>query len=169
MTLTQDLVRDLLNCDYEAGTLTWRERPGNNIFNARYAGRPAFTARDTKGYLKGGIRGKQYRTHRVIFLHYHGWMPPEVDHENGVRDDNRISNLLPANKTINSKNRSIQSNNTSGITGVNYHKQSGRWQARVKHAGKRHSLRTYTTKEAAESAVIAKRKELGGFTERHGK
>jgi hypothetical protein len=32
--LTAKRVRELLDCDPEAGTLRWKERPGNSSFNA---------------------------------------------------------------------------------------------------------------------------------------
>ena len=170
--MTQALVRELLNADYQAGTLTWRERGrhhfktkrAHSTWNAQNAGQPAFTALMKSGYKQGSIFKKLYQAHRVIFLHAHGWLPEQVDHENGDITDNRISNLRPANNSINGRNKVKYNNNTSGITGVSLHKKTGKWQVNVntKYLG------LYDTKEEAKQAVIAKRKELGGFTERHG-
>ena len=169
MTLTQNIVRALLDCDYEAGTLTWRYQPyATGQRNGRWAGRPAFTRKDKDGYKCGEILGKKYLAHRVIFLHAHGYLPEEVDHENGNPGDNRISNLRPATRSVNQRNKKKMSNNTSGITGVSYNKASRKYEAKVKCYGKRHYLGMFATPEEAGQAVIAKRKELGGFTDRHG-
>ena len=175
--LTQALVRELLDCDYEAGTLTWRERGrhhfktdrSHSTWNARFAGKPAFTTDDHQGYLTGTILNKMIRAHRIIYLHANGWLPDEVDHENGNTADNSIGNLRAADRGINTRNAKKQRNNTSGITGVGWDKSRGLWKAYIRKDGKQHNLGRFPTKEEAEQAVIAKRKELGGFTERHGK
>lgn len=52
-----------------------------------------------------------------------------VDHINGEesRNDNRKSNLRIATPSQNCMNRKIQSNNTSGITGVYFDKDKNKW------------------------------------------
>lgn len=37
-------------------------------------------------------------------------------------------------------NKKIQSNNTSGVTGVSFHKRKQQWYARISFKGKSHSL-----------------------------
>ena len=165
MELTQALVRELLDCDYEAGTLTWRERPDDKRFNKQFAGKQAFTYTAKTGYKIGTIIRKVEYAHRIIFLHAHGYLPEEVDHENGNRTDNRISNLRPANRHINSRNHAKQRNNTSGITGVTWDKSRGKWKAEV--LGK--ALGRFATKEEAAAAVESARIKDGGYTPRHGK
>ena len=175
MELTQAIIRELLDADYEAGTLTWRERGRHhfktdrhhNSWNARFAGQPAFIS-DRNKYARGKINKKKYDAHRIIYLHAHGYMPEEIDHENGIRDDNRISNLREVSRSENAKNAKKKRNNTSMVTGVYYNKKRQKWVGGVTSKYKRHYCGQYDTIEEAERAVIAKRKELGGFTERHG-
>jgi hypothetical protein len=50
--LTAKRVRELLDCDPEAGTLRWKERPRNPSFNAQWAGKLAGSLDPSNGYLR---------------------------------------------------------------------------------------------------------------------
>jgi hypothetical protein len=54
-----------------------------------------------------------------------------MDHVNGCRDDNRIENLRLASHLENAQNRKKSKANTSGFTGVTWHKPRGKWHARI--------------------------------------
>jgi hypothetical protein len=85
-----------------------------------------------------------------------------ADHINHDTLDNRRHNLRPANTSQNGRNRSRQSNNTSGYVGVCYLK--GKWVARIYIAGKPKHLGTFSTPEAAaKSRDAAVRSEYGEF------
>ena len=168
MTLTQALVHELLDADYEAGTLTWRKRPDNPEFNTQYAGKPAFATINGQGYKQGSINGTIYNAHRVIFLHYHGWLPPEVDHENGDITDNRIANLRPADRKINMRNMKKRRDNTTGETSITWDVKAEKWSVLITHNNRRHFVGRFEDIEDAIRARDYKRKELGGFTSRHG-
>lgn len=43
---------------------------------------------------------KRVLEHRLKFLLAHGWLPASIDHDNGIRDDNRIANLLPSTPAL---------------------------------------------------------------------
>lgn len=78
-----------------------------------------------------------------------------VDHISHKKYDNRKSKLRIVTPSQSSMNRGLQSNNTSGITGVSFHKGSGMWFGYVKYNGKQ--IRKYAkTKERA----IELRKQL---------
>ena len=59
-----------------------------------------------------------------------------IDHINGIRSDNRKSNLRIVNRTENNMNRKIQRNNTSGCTGVYWSDYRNRWVACIELFGK---------------------------------
>lgn len=60
-----------------------------------------------------------------------------------------------ASKEQQSRNRNVFSNNTSGITGVHYHKIAKKWQARIYSKGKRIHGGYFNTKA---EAVVARQK-----------
>lgn len=75
-----------------------------------------------------------------------------IDHINMNKLDNRKCNLRIADKKINSINRGLQSNNTTGYKGVYCDKRYGTWNARVTVSGKTILLGTFPTKEEAIAA-----------------
>jgi hypothetical protein len=88
-----------------------------------------------------------------------------VDHLNGTNIgkyilDNRSTNLRVVTQSENSNNMRMNSNNTSGFTGVNLHKPTGRWEARGAFQGKR-MQQFFKTKEAAIEHRKAFNEETG--------
>lgn len=77
-----------------------------------------------------------------------------IDHINMNKLDNRKCNLRIADKKINSINRDLQSNNTTGHKGIYFDKRYGTWNARVTVNRKTIHLGTYSTKEQAIAARI---------------
>lgn len=119
--------------EYRDGTLYWR---GVTHPNKQYlADKPAGSLHKT-GYRHVTWMGKVHKVHRLIFLMHHGYLPPEVDHINGDRADNRIENLRAANRSENQCNRPALASNTSGYPGVSWHKKSKAWVVRVMKKGK---------------------------------
>lgn len=103
--------------------------------------------------LRHGVFRKEYAAHRLAWFYHYGKFPKnQVDHINGVRDDNRIVNLREATCSQNCANRVAQSNNTSGMKGVSYHKAGAKWRADIQVDGKPLFLGLYKTTSAAESA-----------------
>jgi hypothetical protein len=60
-----------------------------------------------------------------------------------------------------------RSNRSSGIRGVYWDKQAGKWLAMAQHNGKNHNAGRFDTIVEAEHAVIAKRLEV--FTHSDGR
>jgi hypothetical protein len=98
-------VRELLDCDPVAGTLTWRERPGDKRFNKRYAGKLAGSLDPRTGYLRVRIDRKLYQLHRVIWVHSKGYWPPnDLDHWDGNKTNCALGNLRPTTDLENNRN-----------------------------------------------------------------
>lgn len=132
---TPEQLRSLLHYNPSTGALTWLERPndggnGWKRFNARNAGRPALTNISSHGYLRGSVLYVGMLAHRVAWAIHYGEHPDEfIDHINGIKTDNRISNLRGASLQQNAWNNGGRKR-TSKYKGVSLLK-SGRWHARV--------------------------------------
>jgi hypothetical protein len=87
-----------------------------------------------------------------------------IDHINRDPLDNRRENLRICTQQQNNMNKSIQSNNTSGIPGVYWNKNRNKWVARITVNKKTKSLGYYTTlKEAAEARRQAEIEYFGEY------
>src|SRR5262245_14923519 len=86
MVPSAERVRQLLKYSPETGELRWRvSRRGRGARLGRDAG-----AGHAKGYRRVSVDGRDYLVHRVIWLWMTGeWPAAQIDHRNGVRDDNR--------------------------------------------------------------------------------
>ena len=79
----------------------------------------------------------------------------QIDHINGVRCDNRFSNLREATAAENGQNQAVPRHNTSGFMGVHWNRRAGNWQARIMIAGRNKYLGYFDTPEAAHAAYCA--------------
>ena len=153
------LINQLLAYELETGIFTWRVSRGG-WGAGRVAGRL-----NPDGYIRIGFNGKQIPAHIIAWAIAHGeWPSQKIDHINGVRSDNRISNLRLATQSQNVANSRIRSNNTSGYKGVSM-VASGRWLATIKVHGKSRNLGTHDTPEAAHEAyMMAAQAAFGEFS-----
>ncbi len=91
-----------------------------------------------------------------------------IDHINGDRGDNRISNLRVVTSTENNRNKAINKNNTSGVTGVTWSKSRRKWIAQI-HIGK--IGKALGGFDRVEDAIAARKnaETRYGFHENHGR
>lgn len=173
---TIEMLRNLLEYDPDTGKLTWRARPVEafrnhdkrncKIWNARYAGKEAFTYLTVDGYKKGKVNGTNTTAHRVSWaIHYGEWPKSQIDHINGDRSDNRISNLRDVTASVNARNRALYSSNKSGYPGVHF--CNGKWISRIYGKNDKH-LGTFSCFGLAIKARLDAERELG-FHENHGR
>jgi hypothetical protein len=92
-----------------------------------------------------------------------------VDHENRNPLDNRKSNLRITDATGNSINRSISSNNTSGIIGVSWSKTKNKWRSFVSVQKKFIHLGYFKNfEDAVKARLVAENLYYGDFApQRH--
>src|SRR4051812_34139236 len=97
--LTQQRLRELLDYCPETGVFTRRTKKGHER-SGDVAG-----YRDTHGYIKLSVDYKRYYAHRLAWLWITGVWPPQIDHINRDRADNRLENLRVATPAQNAANR----------------------------------------------------------------
>ena len=126
-----------------------------------------------KGEVAGHVNAEGYRViklgrtpfpaHRLAWFLVHGeWPALEIDHINGVRDDNRMQNLRLADRSANMQNkRAAMSNNKScGLLGVTWNKQHRRWQSKLMANKKRYHVGYFETAEQAHAAYLLAKRRL---------
>ncbi len=97
-------------------------------------------------YRKILVSGTYYYAHRLAWLYVHGYMPEnEIDHIDGDRHNNKLSNLREAATRCNAQNRCISPLNTSGFPGVTLSKETKKYKAQAKINYKGISLGAYDT------------------------
>jgi|AntAceMinimDraft_18_1070375.scaffolds.fasta_scaffold53668_4 phosphotransferase system IIB component len=116
---------------------------------------------DKDGYLTAKINQIRYRLHRLAwFVCYGKWPSQQIDHINGIKDDNRLCNLRLANNSENNCNRPAQSNNLLGVRGVRFN--NNRYQALICKDKKQIVLGSFKTLMEAQHAYQTAAKELHG-------
>jgi hypothetical protein len=165
------------------GTLTWLARPASHFrdsakrsaahiaanWNSRNSGRHALSCCDRFGHLTGRINDQLFYAHRVVWaMHYSEWPKDEIDHINGNGSDNRIENLRDVPHAMNLRNQSRQTNNTTGVTGVNFFKRDKKWVASITVDGRSRHLGYFFNKDEAKQARL-NAERLYGFHPNHGR
>lgn len=173
--IDQLYLQERLDYNPLTGVLTWRYRstaPGFDarackIWNTRYAGTRAGSIDPLDGYRLISIENLRFKEHRVIWCLMTGEWPDNVDHDNGVRSDNRWVNLLDKTKAENNKNLARSRHNTSGIAGVAQRK-NGKWWAYVSENNRTVYLGIFATQAEAVAARRQAEAERG-FHPMHGR
>lgn len=152
--LDADRARALFDYDPVTGILTWKVRKGN-----AKPGQTAGTPND-RGYLLVTVDQVIYTAHRLAWLITSGeWPEHLIDHKNGIRSDNRISNLRDKPSLFNSQNqRRAHSDSKTGFLGVS---PSGRrFLAQISSDGVVKCLGYFPTPEGAHEAYLAAKRQL---------
>lgn len=174
-----DMLRQLLRLDPETGKLYWRQR-GVELFrdgghsaahncaawNAKRAGREAFTAINAYGYRFGTIFDRPRLAHRVVFaLANRRWPQGHIDHRDGDPLNNRPGNLREATIAENMRNRRANRAGTSAFKGVSWKMRISRWEVRCADpSGEQRHLGYFTDEiDAARAYDDAAREWHGAF------
>ena len=154
--LTAERLRERLSYCPETGVFRWLGARQN---------KGSITGGLHNGYCRIKIDGRKYYAHRLVWLYVHGcWPRGDIDHRNGVRDDNRLANLREATESENSRNAKRRSNNTSGFKGANWCSREAKWRAQIDVGRRKINLGYHDTPEAAHAAYrAAAKKHFGAF------
>lgn len=142
-------LRELLHYEPRTGKFTKRGKPVGFITGMGYE----YLYLDKKSRL----------AHRMAWLYVYGELPKhQIDHINGVRTDNRISNLRDVVPRVNNENKvKVRCDNkSSGMTGVSWHVHSAKWRARIWQRGVEYRLGLFDTPEGASDAYTEAKRRL---------
>lgn len=158
ITLTAERLRALISYNPMTG-MFYRIEPASNIQSG-----PVSPRKSVNGYLRMRIDGKLYTLHRLAWLYMTGCFPEHgIDHIDGDRSNNIWLNLRGATALQNSQNIAAKSIALSGLRGA-YPMASGRWQSKIKSAGKYFALGTFDSAIEAHQAYIAAKLKLHDFS-----
>ncbi|MCH0685628.1 HNH endonuclease [Escherichia coli] len=140
-------INETISYNHQTGIFTWLTGYGPRK-KGSIAG-----CMTTSGYLQIYIDGLQFAAHRLAWVIHYGEEPSGiVDHINGIKTDNRISNLRIATFSQNSMNSKLSSLNTSGCKGVSWKKETKKWVAVGKLNGKKVHLGYFKNLDDAKNA-----------------
>ncbi len=139
--------------------------PATGIFTRRVA-RGRVRAGALAGWLSDSghrmieIDHVAYLAHRLAWLYVHGSYPSsDLDHINGIPDDNRIENLREATHGQNMQNyRAANANSKTGLLGVCYNKRAAAFVAQIRVSGKSLHLGYFKTAQEASVAYLNAKK-----------
>ena len=144
-SLEKAIDNDIRYCP-NTGHLYWSRRDRN-----RKMGFP-IGCYDKDGYKTMNIMRKTMFTHHVVwFIHHREWPSNQIDHINGVLDDNRIGNLRLVTQCQNQRNRNTHRAGRRLFT--TYSKVCKKWAAQVPEDGKQTHVGYYDTELEANQAA----------------
>ena len=144
--LTQKRLKELLRYNPGKGLFTWCKDRGGTARAGVVAG-----TEDGDGYVKISVDNKLYFAHRLAWYYVHGKFPDnQIDHVNGIRNDNRIENLRDVTNKENTSFLLARKNSSdayplgkTGVKGVCVHRKKCRngkvyvrYRAKIKEKGK---------------------------------
>lgn len=155
MKLSQTQLKRLLHYDCDTGVFTRlvcldRRYPVGSVANSRLK----------NGYVRIKIRRIGYMAHRLAWLWMTGgWPGNEIDHRNGIRHDNRFTNLRDVTSAVNKQNlQKAQRNNRTGLLGVR--KLNDMFGAKITLRGKTINLGRYLTPELAHDVYLKAKRDI---------
>ena len=156
-SVTQEYLKECLHYNPETGIFTWKERPIHHFksekncksWNTKYSFKIAGTKRDKKidnSYFCITLNGRREYLHRLAVLYMEGYNSENsIDHIDRDKSNNKYVNLREVSHQCNMQNIGILKNNTSGVTGVYYSKESNKWVAGIKINKKGRTLGVFDT------------------------
>ena len=162
--IDQELLKKLFHYDEQTGVFKRIGRlcRGGKITPCDFVG----TATSTHGYLQYTVRDKTYDVHRLIFMYMYGRFPhDDVDHIDGDRRNNALSNLRIVSRSDNLKNIGRRKYVAkSGHVGVGFNSNTGKYRVWIQDE-------FFDGFETVDDAITFRKSEevRRGFSETHYK
>jgi hypothetical protein len=159
--ITSGRLREVLDYDPDTGNFRWIKMLANRGPVGAIAGNVEL------GYVRIRIDGHRYFAHRLAWLYVTGeWPKREIDHIDGMPDNNRFANLREATRGENRRNSRKGKESKSQFKGVVYapysRSKTRKWRAVITAAKRTHHLGYFETPEEAHAVYAARARELFG-------
>ena len=162
-TLTQEYLKSILDYDLDTGIFTWKVNKSQRTKIGDVAGWLY------NGYREIEINYKKYKLHRLAWLYVNGEMPKNlIDHIDGNRSNNKISNLREATYQENSENYKTPITNKSGIKNVSWYKSLNKWVVVISIKNIKKTIGYFDNLEFAELVAIEARNKYRLEFANHG-
>lgn len=155
--LTQERLKEVLDYNSETGVFIWK------IYSGRIKAGYVAGNINKRGYATIGIDGEIYRSHRLAWFYVYGkWPDDQIDHINGQRSDNRISNLRDVTNQVNAQNlkRATRVKTSTDYLGVYKTTNIKPWRAQIDIDKKTRHIGYYKTPEEANEAYLKAKRML---------
>ena len=160
--LTQERLKEVLHYNPDTGVFH-RIQSRGGAASGRITNKP----NKASGYILIRIDNIKYQSQRIAWLYMVGEWPDEIDHKNHIKHENWWGNLREVTHGDNMKNTSKRKDNTSGITGVHWREDVGRWYASIQNEGQKYFCGAFT--EMWDAICARKSAEhKNGFHPNHG-
>lgn len=144
---TPSILREYFQYNPETGSIHWK-KSSRNFKAGNVAG-----GKMSKGYMNIYFQKRTLKAHVVAYVLMTGEYPTkQVDHKDGNKANNIWANLRLATNAENQRNVGLRTDNKSGVKGVYFHKQSGKWTAQITVAGNMITIGRFSDKANAITA-----------------
>jgi hypothetical protein len=162
-TLSQEYIKSILDYDLDTGIFTWKVNKSQKTKIGDVAGWLY------NGYREIEINNKKYKAHRLAWLYVNGEIPKNlIDHIDGNRSNNKISNLREATYQENSENYKTPKTNKSGIKNVSWYKSLNKWVVSISIKNIKKTIGYFDDLEFAELVAIEARNKYRLEFANHG-
>jgi len=155
--LTKEFLLWLFYYDRENGKLYWKNHWAFNRAKA-LIGKEAGTV-NLDGYLKITIDYKIYSIHTIIYFIENNIWPPIVDHIDGDKLNNKITNLRSVTQRKNVQN--LDKHRSGKLVGAIKIKGYDEWRSRIHVDGKQRHLGYFNTELEAHQRYVQELKARG--------
>jgi hypothetical protein len=150
--ITQEYLKSILSYNPETGIFC-------NIKTNKI-----YTKNTRQGYVQIAIKRKIHYAHRLAWLYINGCLPSKnIDHINGIRDDNRISNIRDISQAGNMQNqiKARIDNKSTGLLGAYSYRDQ--FTSAIQINGKQIHLGHFKTAEEAHNAYLIEKRKIHQF------